>query len=358
MLNVELNILPKRKRLTAFALLLFAGFLGDISPVEAAEGGTNRFDAGTNQTTAGSFEFGSRGVRSHDPSTIVKCDDRYWVFHTGRGVLSYWSTNLVDWQSGPRVMSRSPEWVATEVPGNTDGNFWAPDIIRVGDEYRLYYSVSTFGKNRSVIALATTPTLNPDDPNFKWTDRGVVVRSFATNNFNAIDPALFQDQDGSLWMTFGSFWSGIQLIQLDPKTGLRLPGSPMHSLARYESIEAPFLCRRGDDYYLFVNWGICCRGTNSTYEIRVGKSRKVTGPYLDRDGVDLTRGGGTLVLKGAPPFIGPGHAGIFVENGTEWFSCHFYDGARRGTPTMALNKVLWTNGWPEVVFEPNTRQIR
>lgn len=333
------------------ALLMFF-WLGPGSAAESALGTTGRSSLTTNASARSPVEFGSRGVRAHDPSTIVKCKDRYWVFHTGRGVMSYSSTNLVQWQSGPRVMSPAPDWVQKEVPENQNSHFWAPDVIHVGGQYLLYYSVSSFGKNRSVIALATNPTLDPDDPDFKWTDRGVVVRSFSTNNFNAIDPAVFQDKDGSLWLSFGSFWSGIKLIQLDPRTGLRMaPDSPMYSLADYDSIEAPFMCQRDGSYYLFVNWGICCRGTNSTYEIRAGRSDRITGPYLDRNGVDLAAGGGTLVLRGSPPFIGPGHAGIFGEKGTEWFSCHFYDGTRRGMSALAINKVRWTNGWPEVVFD-------
>jgi len=318
----------------------------------AAQLGTNVSGAQTNRIAGVPAGIGSRGVRAHDPSTIVKCGDRYWTFCTGRGVLSYWSTNLSDWQAGSRVFSVAPDWVAGAVPQNTNSHFWAPDVIRSGDRCLLYYSVSSFGKNTSAIALATNATLNPDDPRFKWTDCGIVVRSFATNDFNTIDPAVFRDADGSLWLAFGSFWSGIKLIQLNPDTGLRItPDSPMYSLADYDSIEASYLCRRDGFYYLFVNWGACCRGVNSTYEIRVGRSEKVTGPYLDRNGVDLAAGGGTVVLSGMPPFIGPGHAGIFVENGTEWFTCHFYDGTRRGMPTLAVNRVRWTNGWPEVVFD-------
>ncbi|HYG21747.1 MAG TPA: arabinan endo-1,5-alpha-L-arabinosidase [Verrucomicrobiae bacterium] len=297
------------------------------------------------------FATDSRRVRAHDPSTIIKDKDRYWVFHTGRGVMSYYSTNLVNWLPGPRVFTDPPEWVSSEVPENRNSHFWAPDIIHLNGEYHLYYSVSSFGKNHSVIALATNPALDPDDPSFKWSDRGVVMRSFSTNRFNAIDPALIQDKDGKVWMSFGSFWSGIKMIELDPKTGKRIaPDSALYSLARTSEIEAPFIHRHGDAYYLFVNWGICCRGVNSTYEIRVGKSDRITGPYVDADGKDLADGGGTLVLKTADQFIGPGHAGIFVENGTHWFGCHYYDGSRRGAPTFSLHPLQWVDGWPRVQF--------
>jgi arabinan endo-1,5-alpha-L-arabinosidase len=177
-----------------------------------------------------------------------------------------------------------------------------------------------------------------------------VIQSSPRNDFNAIDPALFQDADGSLWMSFGSFWGGIKMIQLDPKTGKRVvPDSPVYALALYDSIEAPFIYRHDEKYYLFVNWGFCCRGTNSTYEIRVGRSDKVTGPYVDREGKDLLLGGGTQLLGTEDVFIGPGHPGILKEGGKYWFSFHFYNQAQRGSSTYAIRPLRWeADGWPVV----------
>jgi arabinan endo-1,5-alpha-L-arabinosidase len=292
--------------------------------------------------------FGSRSVRAHDPSTMIRCGNEYWVFHTGRGILSYRSADLIKWEPGPRVFAEAPDWVSREVPENRNTHFWAPDVIRVNDQYLLYYSVSSFGKNTSAIGLVTSPTLDPAASDFKWTDRGIVVQSFATNDFNAIDPAVTQDAEGKLWLSFGSFWSGIKLIPLDAKTGLRQPGSAMYALARNDSIEAPFIFHHDGYYYLFVNWGICCRGVNSTYEIRVGRSGKITGPYLDGRGVDMLNEGGDLLLQSQPPFIGPGHPGILVDKTASWFSCHFYDGARRGMPTLSIQPLSWSNGWPRI----------
>jgi arabinan endo-1,5-alpha-L-arabinosidase len=313
------------------------------------------FSAATNfnsRVTPEMAALGSRGVRVHDPSTILKCNGEYWVFYTGRGVPSYHSKDLVTWQPGPPVFTNSPTWADGAVPEHRGIGFWAPDIMQVGDRYLLYYSVSTFGKKISAIGLATTPTLDTNAPGFGWTDRGEVVRSTSTNDFNTIDPAIFQDANGKLWLSFGSFWGGIKLIQLDPKTGKRIAAdSPTYSLAHSESIEASYLYQHGPYYYLFVNWGICCRGVNSTYEIRVGRSKEITGPYLDQSGVDLQKGGGTLFLDSHKPFIGPGHAGIYSENGTNWFSCHFYDGTTpRGLPTLAILPLRWTtNDWPEII---------
>jgi arabinan endo-1,5-alpha-L-arabinosidase len=301
--------------------------------------------------------FGSRGVRVHDPSTIVKCDGEYWIFYTGRGVPSYHSRDLMTWQTGPQVFTSAPAWTEEAVPAHRGISYWAPDVQHVGDRYLLYYSISTFGKRDSAIGLATNPTLNPNDAAFGWKDQGEVVRSTSTNNFNTIDPAIFHDTDGKLWLSFGSYWSGIKLIQLDPKTGKRMVAdSPIYSLAHWDSIEASYLYQHGGYYYLFLNWGICCRGTNSTYEIRVGRSKEVTGPYLDQNGADMRNGGGTLILGTQQKFIGPGHAGIYSENGTNWFSCHFYDGTRGGASTLAILPMRWTtNDWPEIIrSEPTT----
>jgi arabinan endo-1,5-alpha-L-arabinosidase len=293
---------------------------------------------------------GSVGVRVHDPSTIVECNGEYWTFYTGNGVGSWHSKDLVTWEAGPRVFSAAAPWVAEAVPGLRGANFWAPDVIKRGDKYWLYYAASTFGKNTSAIGLATNATLDPKDPKYKWEDQGMVIKSGQGTDFNAIDPALFEDTDKTLWMTFGSFWSGIRMIQLDPATGKRIdPNSPIYLLAHYDSIEASYLYKHDGKYYLFVNWGLCCRGVNSTYHMRVGRSDKVTGPYLDKEGKDLRNSGGTSVIGTDGNFIGPGHAGIITKDGKEFMSMHFYDEARRGASTLAIRPVTWSaDGWPIV----------
>jgi arabinan endo-1,5-alpha-L-arabinosidase len=288
---------------------------------------------------------GKRDARVHDPSTIVKCGNEYWFFATGPGVNSWRSKDLNHWERGPRVFPTPPPWI-TNVVADHRGYFWAPDVIHHDGKYLVYYSVSKFGVNTSAIALASNPTLDPDDPKYLWTDHGIVIESRRTNNFNAIDPALIKTPSGDLWMSFGSFWSGIQLVQLDSATGKRLANAPLLPIAHTEAIEAPFIHHHDNFFYLFVNWDRCCRGTNSTYNIRVGRSREITGPYLDKDGKDLARGGGTLFLATDGAFIGPGHPGIFEENRRFWFSCHFYDATQRGASTLAIRPLRWANGWP------------
>jgi arabinan endo-1,5-alpha-L-arabinosidase len=296
------------------------------------------------------IELGSRRVHVHDPSTIIKCGDEYWVFYTGRGVPSFHSKDLVDWKPGPPVFTNAPAWTEKTVPNHRGIGYWAPDIIHLGDRYLLYYAVSVFGKNTSAIGLATNPTLDPGGTNYGWTDQGMVISSTNSDRFNTIDPAISQDSDGNVWLAFGSYWSGIKLIQLDPSSGKRIAtNSPMYSLAANDSIEASYIYHHDGFYYLFVNWGQCCRGTNSTYEIRVGRSKKMTGPYLDKDGVDMVAGGGSLILGTEGAFIGPGHAGIITEGSNDWFSCHFYDGTRRGLSALAILPLQWdAGGWPEI----------
>jgi len=242
-----------------------------------------------------------------------------------------------------------PPWVTAVIPTHR-GDFWAPDVIRQGQRCLVYYSVSRFGKNRSAIALASNPTRDPGDVNYRWTDHGIVIASSEADDFNAIDPAVIATDGGKLWMTFGSFWSGIKLLQLHPQTGLRLSGSsPMYSLGRAGAIEAPDIYASGGFYYLFVNWGLCCRGVESTYNIRVGRSHEMWGPYVDQDGKPLLEGGGTLLLESDGAFVGPGHASILETPGGQWLCCRFYDGTDRGRSHLAILPLTWTDdGWPTV----------
>jgi len=293
---------------------------------------------------------GALGI--HDPSTVVKCNGRYYVFGTGQGIISRSSADLRYWEAGPSVFDRPPAWTTNAVPGFT-GNFWAPDIVYVNGKYYLYFSVSTWGSQISAIGLATNPTLDPSDPSYQWTDQGPVIQSTNGMPYNCIDPSVFVDPDtGRMWMAFGSYWSGIYIVELDPSTGKRIaPDSPVTHVARHDygvnSIEAACLFKRGAYYYLFVNWDSCCAGMNSTYNIRVGRSTSVTGPYRDRSGSGMSNGGGTLFLKTTGKYIGPGHTGIFEETGTNWFTFHYYDADANGAPTLGLAQLSWTeDGWP------------
>lgn len=293
---------------------------------------------------------GRRDLRVHDPSTIVRAEGAWWLFGTGTRVLAARSPDLVSWKKLSPALAAAPAWAAEVAPGNTKAHYWAPDVIRVGNRWLLYYSVSEFGKNTSAIALASSPVLNPSDPAYRWTDHGIVLRSGTGDEYNAIDPSLLLARDGRLWMSFGSFWAGLFLVELDPATGLRLdPNAQPIQLAWSEQIEAPTLYQRGEYYYLFVNEGWCCRGKASTYRVLVGRSRSATGPYLDDQGRDLRERGGRLLLGTEGDFIGPGHATVVEDADRQWLAVHFYDGTRNGAPTLGLRRLAWTeDGWPRV----------
>jgi arabinan endo-1,5-alpha-L-arabinosidase len=293
-------------------------------------------------------------LSAHDPSTMTQCKDRYYIFWTGPNILSKSSADKTFWSPGPPVFTNAPTWTTNLVPG-FGGTFWAPDLLFFNGQYHLYYAVSTFGSQVSAIGLATNPTLDPTDAAYHWTDMGMVIRSTNGSPYNTIDPCLTYDSSGNLWLAFGSYWSGIYLTQLDPLTGLRLtPNSPTYQLAYNSSIEASYIYRHGGYYYLFVNWGSCCSGVNSTYNIRVGRGASITGPYLDRDGVNMVNNGGTLFMRANGKFTGPGHVGIFNDGTNEWLTYHYYDAnawapqyGAYGNADFDMLKVCWTaDGWP------------
>lgn len=299
--------------------------------------------------------FHLRGyVNAHDPSTVIKCKDRYYVFATGQGIVSRSSADKVFWSAGPRVFANYPAWTTNAVPGFT-GTFWAPDVLYFSNRYHLYYSVSTFGSQVSAIGLVTNPTLAPTDPNYLWTDQGPVITSTNGLAYNTIDPSLTWDTSGKLWLCFGSYWNGIYLTQLDPATGLRITtNSPTYRLADSSSIEASCILPHGGFYYLFCNWGSCCDGVDSTYNIRVGRSASITGPYVDKNGVNMVSGGGALFMRASGKYSGPGHVGVLSEGGNQFLTHHYYDAnswdsgyKAYGTPRFAMLPLSWTaDGWP------------
>jgi arabinan endo-1,5-alpha-L-arabinosidase len=184
-------------------------------------------------------------------------------------------------------------------------NLWAPDISYFNGSYHLYYAASVFGTQMSAIGLATTPTLDQTDPAYKWTDQGVILTSAVGGNYNAIDPNILVDTDGSVWMTYGSYWNGIFQQQIDPATGKIMPGMTYHLAERAASVagdpvEGASLVHKGSYYYLFVSWDTCCDANpaNDNYKIAIGRSSSPHGPFLDENGVDMAAGGGTILLEG------------------------------------------------------------
>lgn len=302
---------------------------------------------------------------THDPS-IAREGDIYYVFATGfapeGGQFAIrCSHDLHTWKQCGQVFDAIPAWIHAASPDTRE--LWAPDISYFNGKYHLYYAYSTFGSNTSGIALATNATLDPTSSQYRWADEGLVLASTAKDNFNAIDPNVVLDAQGQPWLSFGSFWSGIKMRRLNLASGkpsatdtklyaLAVRSSPQsadpahpHLPPNWQAIEAPFVVRHGTYYYLFVSFDLCCRGTKSTYRTMVGRSRAVTGPYVDQAGKAMLRGGGTELLKGNVRWIGPGGESVLQRPEGDILVFHAYD-AKTGKPALQISTLTWKNGWP------------
>lgn len=295
-------------------------------------------------------------ISVHDP-VMARQEGTYYLFCTGRGISIWSSQDLKTWRAEKPVFAEAPAWTGQVVPGFRN-HIWAPDISYHKGRYYLYYSVSAFGKNTSAIGLATNTTLDPQDKNYRWVDHGPVIQSFpGKTNWNAIDPNLITDRSGTSWLAFGSFWGGLKLARLS-KDRMRVVQSPdqLPTLARRSGpdartnpIEAPFLFRRKGYYYLFASIDYCCKGVNSTYKMVVGRAKRVQGPYLDRQGVPLDQGGGTLLLKGNQDWHGVGHNAVYTFGKQDYLIFHGYDAADNGRSKLRIETLTWDKeGWPQV----------
>ncbi|MGL1887425.1 MAG: family 43 glycosylhydrolase [Reichenbachiella sp.] len=259
---------------------------------------------------------------SHDPSTMIRNNDgRYWIFTTGEGPWCMSSSNadFTDWraETTPFAPGTYPPWIDIYVDG-FGGGFWAPDIIKIGSTYYLYYSAAGIGAP-AAIGLTTAPDLNGP-----WTDQGMVV---AGNN--AIDPALYMD-NGRLWMSWGNWQSGIDICELSPSSGKRISG--ITNLVN-DQVEGPGLIKNGDYYYLFYQRGLCCSGLNSSYNMVVARSTSITGPYTDERSFLANRSGNEH---------GPGHFGY----GEGRLTYHYYAVNDNGAAKLRVTTLGWSNGWP------------
>lgn len=268
-------------------------------------------------------------VGIHDPSTIIQCDGKYYTFGTGGGELI--SNDGWTWNRGAL----------------RPGGGVAPDVIHIGDRYYLYYATSS-RQPQADVHMIWNKTLDPNSSNFKWEEGGIVASSDGVEDCNAIDPAVFLDPtSGKMWLTYGSYFGYIRLVQLDPKTGKRVvPIDKPVDVAI--NCEASDMIYHDGWYYLLATHGSCCRGADSGYNIRVGRSRKVTGPFLDNMGIDMIKGGGKLVLGSSGRVIGPGHFGLLdLGDGVQKFSYHYEaDLDRGGASVLDIRPLLWKDGWP------------
>lgn len=334
----------------------------------------------------------------HDPVMAYE-NGKYYIFGTGMGVGVMSSNDMKHWNHEPgvfkfvpkqnpdaqgdprqrrrmemdRELSTIPLWAIDSIRGYT-GHTWAPDISFHDGKWLLYYSCSSFGKNGSGIGLATNKTLDSSSPNFKWEDQGPVILSHQhVDNYNCIDPNLILDDKGTPWLTFGSFWDGIQIVKLksdyktlasQPKTisrriGKKVTLAEIDNIEHYtiegndtieageNAVEAPFIIKNGKYYYLFVSFDYCCRGEKSTYRTVVGRSKKVDGPYVDSKGVPMEKGGGDPVIGPNAEFFGAGHNSAYKFNNQWYFVSHAYVKAEDGRAKLFLRKMNFNKeGWP------------
>ena len=281
----------------------------------------------------------------HDPSTIMECEGKYYTFGTGGGGLI--SEDGWTWNGG------------AERPGGGA----APDAVKIGDRYLIAYSATGGGLGGGHAGRVLTMwnnTLDPKSPDFKFTEPIEVAHSLDDEDCDAIDAGLLLDPtDGRLWLSYGTYFGFIRIVELDPKTGKRVEGNKEINVAI--DCEATTLMYRDGWYYLLGTHGTCCDGPNSTYNIVVGRSRSVTGPYIDNVGRDMLEGGGKLVIAAGERKTGPGHFGRFVvADGVEKMSYHYEaDFDQGGRSVLAIRPLLWKNGWPVAgeAFKEGTYEI-
>lgn len=281
----------------------------------------------------------------HDPSTIMECDGKYYTFGTGGGGLI--SEDGWTWNGG----------------GVRPGGGAAPDAIKIGDRYLIAYSATGGGLGGGHAGRVLTmwnKTLDPNSPDFAYTEPIEVAHSLDDEDCDAIDAGLLLDPTtGRLWLTYGTYFGFIRIVELDPKTGKRVEGNEPVDIAI--DCEATDLMYRNGWYYLLGTHGTCCDGPNSTYNIVVGRSRNVTGPYLDNMGRDMLKGGGKMVIAAGDRKTGPGHFGRYIEDdGVEKMSFHYEaDFDQGGRSVLAIRPLLWKNDWPVAgeVFKEGTYEI-
>ncbi len=281
----------------------------------------------------------------HDPSTIMECDGKYYTFGTGGGGL---------------ISEDGWNWFGGAV---RPGGGAAPDAMKIGDRYLIAYSATGGGLGGGHAGRVLTmwnKTLDPNSPDFAYTEAIEVAASEMDEDCDAIDAGLFMDpQTGRLWCTYGTYFGFIRIVELDPKTGARVEGNEAVNVAI--DCEATTVIYRNGWYYLLGTHGTCCDGVNSTYNIVVGRSRSVTGPYLDNMGRDMVAGGGKMVIDGDDRQFGAGHFGRYIEDeGVEKMSFHWEaDLDRSARSVLAIRPIIWVNDWPVAgdLFKAGTYEI-
>jgi arabinan endo-1,5-alpha-L-arabinosidase len=362
-----------------FALFTIAFLFGDIYAQQSAATDTSRrrqlpagADTARRRMTPPAIGTitPTRETPVHDP-VMIKQNDKYYLFCTGAGISVFSSKDMRNWRREKQVFAQTPEWVVKAIPRFRGNSMWAPDISYHNGKYYLYYSVSAFGKNTSCIGVAVNKTLDSASADYKWEDLGKVVQSVPGRDlWNAIDPNLVVDDNKTPWLLFGSFWEGMKMVKLNNDLATIAQPEEWYTIAKRPrdfgipdtsagnaALEGPFIFKKDRYYYLFVSRDYCCRGERSDYKVIVGRSEKVTGPFLDKDGIDLAKNGGTLIVQGDnKEWFGAGHNSAYTFDGKDYIIYHGYDAKDRGRSKLIIQQLKWENGWP-VVAGTNTARL-
>jgi arabinan endo-1,5-alpha-L-arabinosidase len=306
------------------------------------------------------YEFTGDTSPVHDPS-VIRQGSTYYVFSTdasssqGGFIPIRCSTDKIAWSGCGYVFTALPSWISSAVPQATD--IWAPDVSYFNGLYHVYYAVSSFGSNVSAIGLVTNSTLDSTDPSYQWNDQGLILQSSSSDDFNAIDPSILVDTGGSVWLSYGSFWTGIYQQQIDPATGQIGSGSATYHLAERASdvandpIEGASLVYENGYYYLFVSWDYCCESNpaQSNYKIVVGRGTSPNGPFTDESGVDMATGGGTILLQGDSNWAGPGGQTAYIDaTDGDLIVFHALSLSQNGLDFLFVRSLTWFNDWPVI----------
>ncbi|MDK2965519.1 glycoside hydrolase family 43 protein [Lacrimispora sp.] len=282
-------------------------------------------------------------VGTHDP-TLIKEGNLWWSPYTGKGLSMKYSSDGKTWQNGVQIFESELPWWRSYAPGMGSNDVWAPDIEYYNGRYYMYYCVSEFGKNNSAIGLTSCSSILSGD----WRDDGMVISSKnGTNSYNALDPNLVIDTNGSPWLVFGSWFDGLHIVELNKTTMKPKPNGTIYSIAvKSGGIEAGSMIYKDGYYYLFASIGVCCQGVNSTYKIIYGRSKSITGPFMDKNGTSMTNGGGTILDSGNSRWKGPGGQDVYKNGSNYIIARHAYDAENNGNPTLLISDLYFSNGWP------------
>ncbi|MDA3880342.1 MAG: arabinan endo-1,5-alpha-L-arabinosidase [Prolixibacteraceae bacterium] len=289
---------------------------------------------------------GDLGV--HDP-VMIKGGDTYYVFGTGISVKT--SKDKINWTNAAGVFAKDAPlpWWKNDIPEH-NGHIWAPDIHYRNGKYHLYYSVSAWMNFNSSIGYATNSTLDITNPDYRWEDHGQVI-SFKNGGegVNVIDPNVFVDKNGKLWLLYGSYKSGLRMVELNPETGLLKNENPELIKLTSHLGEGVFLIKGPNYYYIFASRGKCCAGIKSTYQIVMGRSKNIEGPYFNREGESWMDDKYSIFLEGDTSEPGRGHNGVFAEGDSTFVVFHAYTRSQNGQSLLNIKPLYITaDEWPSI----------